>query len=686
MMKITDPITSIKGVGEKTSLQFKKLGITSVSDLIRYYPRGYEKYEEPLPISSLSDGIFAFQGKLSKRPVTKRIRNLTITTVYIADHTGTIRLSFFNMPYLANSLKMDTSYIFHGIIRDSGKPVVYCEHPKVFRPEEYLERIRHLNPIYSLTKGIHNTTISKAVKQVLSEPIELIDILPEHTCKRFHLLSIKEAINQIHLPENEESLISARRRLVFEEFFIFLLALYRLKENKNPVKNKYPMIETSEIGRLIEKLPYKLTNAQTKVWTEVSNELTGDITMNRMIQGDVGSGKTIVAVLAMLLAASNGYQSAMMAPTEVLAAQHFSTVKEMTLRYGLPLSPVLLTGALSAKEKNNVRKMIEENEANVVFGTHALIQESVHYHNLALVITDEQHRFGVRQRESFAGKGRDTHVLVMSATPIPRSLAMILYGDMNLSVMNELPSNRLPIKNCVVNTDYRKKAYEFMEKEIMEGRQVYVICPMVEEGEMEHLENVMDYRDKLRAFFPESIRIEALHGKMRPIEKNKIMDFFSRGEIDILVSTTVIEVGINVPNATVMMVENAERFGLAQLHQLRGRVGRGDHQSYCIFVSGSASKANMERLSILNNSNDGFQIAEEDLKLRGPGDLFGIRQSGIMEFSLADIYQDSKILEEVSEEVKQIMQTDPDFMLAEHHNLKTYVYDQAFQQVDFRTI
>ena len=685
-MKTTDPVTNIKGVGDKTSLLLKKLGITTVNDLIKYYPRGYEKYEAPIPISDLKDGIYAFQGQVTKRPVTKRVRNLTITSVYVTDLTGTVKLSFFNMPYLANSMKMETEYVFHGIIHESGKASVYCEHPKVFQPQEYMERVRHLNPVYSLTKGIHNATISKAVRKILSDQIEFCDILPEQTRNQYHLISLKDALNQIHLPDDENALVAARRRLVFEEFFLFLIAIYRLKEHKNPITNKYQMFETAESNRFIEMLPYRLTNAQKKVWSEIKAELTGTTTMNRMIQGDVGSGKTIVAILAMLLAATNGYQSAMMAPTEVLAAQHFATINEMILKYQLPLHPVLLTGALSAKEKNLAKKAIASNAVNVIFGTHALIQENVSYHNLALVITDEQHRFGVRQRESFAGKGKDTHVLVMSATPIPRSLAMILYGDMNLSVMNELPSNRLPIKTCVVNTDYRKKAYDFMKEEIIKGRQVYVICPMVEEGDMEHLENVMDYRDKLKAYFPETIRIEALHGKMRPAEKNKIMDYFSRGEIDILVSTTVIEVGINIPNATVMMVENAERFGLAQLHQLRGRVGRGTHQSYCIFVSGSTSKNNMERLSVLNKSNDGFQIAEEDLKLRGPGDLFGIRQSGMMDFSIADIYQDSKILEEASEEVKRILEEDPEFQLPKHHNLKMYVLEEAFQQVDFRTI
>ena len=402
--------------------------------------------------------------------------------------------------------------------------------------------------------------------------------------------------------------------------------------------------------RSLEGLPFRLTEDQRQVWSEISGDLTGEYTMNRLIQGDVGSGKTVLAALALLLAVSNGYQGAMMAPTEVLATQHFQTLRGYTEQYKLPLKPVLLTGSLTAKEKREVYEKIESGECNLIIGTHALIQEKVNYANLALVITDEQHRFGVRQRETFSRKGagdsgdRMPHVMVMSATPIPRTLAVILYGDMHVSVIRQLPAGRQSIKNCVVGTDWRNRAWKFLEKETGAGRQAFVVCPMIESSEESDLENVEEYTEKLRGALPERLRIEMLHGKMKPVEKNRLMNAFSAGMIDILVSTTVIEVGVNVPNATVMMIENAERFGLAQLHQLRGRVGRGQHQSYCIFINGSDSDRAEERLDVLNHSNDGFYIAEQDLKLRGPGDMFGIRQSGALNFRIADIYQDADML------------------------------------------
>ena len=407
--------------------------------------------------------------------------------------------------------------------------------------------------------------------------------------------------------------------------------------------------------------------------------------MNRLIQGDVGSGKTILAFLSLLMCVSNGYQGAMMAPTEVLAKQHFESITELTKKYRLPFYPVLLTGSLTAREKKEAYEEIRSGRANVIIGTHALIQEKAEYRNLALVITDEQHRFGVRQRELLAGKGKGVHVIVMSATPIPRTLALILYGDLDISIIDELPANRLPIKNCVVGTEYRDKAYRFIEKEVRLGHQVYVICPMVEEGEMDGVENVVSYTEKLKNILPSEIQIACLHGKMRPADKSRIMEEYASHNIDILVSTTVIEVGINVPNATVMMVENAERFGLAQLHQLRGRVGRGDSQSYCIFVNGSGKKESFDRLDILNHSNDGFYIAGEDLKMRGPGDLFGIRQSGLMDFKIGDIYQDADILKTAGKYADQVLTEDSGLTKQEHKLLGKHM-ENVLNAVDFRTI
>lgn len=411
-----------------------------------------------------------------------------------------------------------------------------------------------------------------------------------------------------------------------------------------------------------------------------------DHVMNRLIQGDVGSGKTILAFLALIMCVANGCQGAMMAPTEVLAAQHYETLLQLQKKYQLPIHPVLLTGSTTVKDRREIYARIESGDANIILGTHALIQDKVSYRNLALVITDEQHRFGVRQRESLAQKGNMAHVLVMSATPIPRTLAIILYGDLHISVLDELPANRLPIKNCVVNISYRETAYRFIEKEVAAGHQVYIICPMVEEGEMAELEDVVSYTAKLKGSLSSSIQIAALHGKMKPAEKNRIMEAFASHQIDVLVSTTVIEVGINVPNATVMMVENAERFGLAQLHQLRGRVGRGDAQSYCIFMSKSKKPETMARLKILNESNDGFYIASQDLKLRGPGDLFGIRQSGALKFTLGDIFQDAAILQRASDWADRIFAEDASLSSDQYACLGQYLEKSQINEVDFRTI
>ena len=496
-------------------------------------------------------------------------------------------------------------------------------------------------------------------------------------------MSYADALQAIHFPMDKEELTEARKRLVFHEFFFFLLMLRDSKAAVEKVKNQAPMLETAETKRFLEKLPYKLTNAQLKVIEEIKADMTGETVMSRLVQGDVGSGKTIVAIWALLLCVTNGYQGAMMAPTEVLAKQHFDTICELTKKYDLPFKPVLLTGSQPAKAKREVYAALESGEANLVLGTHAVIQDTVHFKKLGLVITDEQHRFGVRQRENLKNKGNHPHVLVMSATPIPRTLAIIMYGDLHISIINELPGGRKPIKNCVVGPAYRPKAYEFMTKEVAAGRQVYCICPMVEDGELDGVENVLDYTEKLKAALPPGIRITCLHGKMRPADKNRIMEEFGAGLIDILVSTTVIEVGINVPNATVMMVENAERFGLAQLHQLRGRVGRGEHQSYCIFINTNEKAETKERLEILNRSNDGFYIAGEDLRLRGPGDMFGIRQSGDLQFKMGDIYNDAAILKQAADCVdtheEELKKLD---ILSKYIQSK----DTAFNGVDFTTI
>lgn len=682
------PVNRIKGVGEKTAALFGKINVYTVDDLIRHYPRDYETYGAPVSIRETSPGsVQAVYGQITAIPNVKKVRNLSILNAILKDDNGdSIQLTFFNMPFLKKVLKPGGFYLFRGLVQQRGTHKI-MEQPRMFTWDEYRQKSGRLLPRYALTKGLTNQTVQKSVAQALEYYPPEKEYLPQVILQKYPMLSHREAVYALHFPESREELLTARNRMVFEEFFSFLLVLRKNKELAAKTENHFPMYETADTVRFLEQLPFPLTKAQKKVWGELREDMGSPYAMNRLIQGDVGSGKTILAVLALLMCAANGYQGAMMAPTEVLAVQHFETISGYIEKYGIAFRPVLLTGSMTTKEKREAYAKIASGEANLIIGTHALIQEKVEYSSLALVVTDEQHRFGVRQRETLAAKGSEPHVLVMSATPIPRTLAIILYGDLKVSVIDELPANRLPIKNCVVGTSYRPKAYEFIAKEMAAGRQAYVICPMVEEGESEDLENVVDYTEKLRAVLPPSVQVAYLHGKMRPADKNRIMEEFAAKEIDVLVSTTVIEVGINVPNATVMMVENAERFGLAQLHQLRGRVGRGEFQSYCIFISTSEAKETMERLQILNHSNDGFHIASEDLKLRGPGDIFGIRQSGEFAFVLGDIYTDANILKEASDAVEQLLVSDPELTDDDSRALVNYFKEHtAVNVVDFRTI
>ncbi|MGN0330521.1 MAG: ATP-dependent DNA helicase RecG [Kineothrix sp.] len=678
-------VKELKGIGEKTAKLFNRLGIRNVGELLHYYPRNYENFSEPIRIADMKAGeLCSIRAALAGNISSKKTGSLTVFNLTAGDGSGQVPMTYFNTPYIKNMLKRGVFYIFRGVPQVKNGRLV-MEQPKIFKPEEYFRLTGMLQPVYGLTAGLTSHMVAKAVRQALSAYAFEEDRLPEEIRNRQRLIPYRQALESIHFPADYERMLEARKRLVFDEFFFFLLALRRCREKNQRLENKYVMMETAQVRRLLEALPYSLTPAQKRVWGEISEDLQSERAMNRLIQGDVGSGKTILAFLALLMCVSNGCQGAMMAPTEVLARQHYEGLQELAEKYGLPFVPVLLTGSVTAREKRGAYEEIRCGRANVVIGTHALIQEAVEYKKLALVVTDEQHRFGVRQREALAGKGENVHVMVMSATPIPRTLAIILYGDLDLSVVDELPGGRLPVKNCVVGTDYREKAYRFLTRQIEEGRQAYVICPMVEEGELEGVENVVSYTEKLRSVLPAGIQVGCLHGKMRPAEKNRIMEEYAAHNIDVLVSTTVIEVGINVPNATVMMVENAERFGLAQLHQLRGRVGRGRHQSYCIFVSGSGSRQTMERLEILNRSNDGFYISEEDLKLRGPGDLFGIRQSGLLEFGIGDIYQDADMLRTAGHCVDRLLMQDRELEMPEHAGLRHYL-DNRWDMVDFRII
>lgn len=674
-MNLNSPITEIKGIGAKTQKLMNRIGVYTLWDMLFHYPRDYVRYKEPLTPSEIrSEGICALCGKIAAIPVLKKAGRMEVVQTRMGNGAESVDLVWFHMPYIRSQIKPGETYIFYGKIKQKGRHFS-MEQPQIFTPEQYEAKMQTLQPVYSRTEGLSNQIIVKTVKQVLAQMPLTYEYLPEHLRKKRKLGEYNFAIRQIHFPDNMEQLTLARKRLVYDEFFFFILKMQFQKEKREIIPNDFPIHTETVIPYILSHLPYQLTKAQKKCFDEIAGDMKKSTAMQRLVQGDVGSGKTIVAFLAMALMGENGYQSAMMAPTEVLARQHYENFLRMCQEFELNRKVILLTGSLTAKEKRRAQEALQVYRDAMIIGTQALISDKAVYQNLGLVITDEQHRFGVRQRETFAEKGRCPHILVMSATPIPRTLAIIIYGDMDISVIDEVPARRLPVKNCVVDISYRKTAYEFIRKQIQAGHQAYVICPLVEESDELEGENVTDYAEKLNRYFEGTVSIEVLNGKMKPGGKNQVMEAFSKNEVSLLVSTTVVEVGVDVPNATVMMIENAERFGLAQLHQLRGRVGRGDAQSYCIMVDNARSKSSKRRLEILNQSNDGFFIASEDLKLRGPGDFFGIRQSGDLVFDLADIYQDAGVLKDAAEDVRELLDDDPELEREEHQGLKRMMAD-----------
>lgn len=655
-------LNALRGIGEKTAKLYGKLGIDTVESAVFYFPRDYIKYEPVTQSCDFkTDVITAFEAVIVKRPLTRRVKKLSITTATLVAGKIPVTSTWFNMPYLAQSLKAGSSYIFRGRLSVKGDHY-HIDQPQIFTKEHYEEMCERISPLYPLTKGLTNNAVTSTVKKAF-------DYLDGNYDKEVY---------EMHFPQDEETLKAARDKLVYDEFLAFIIRLRLAKSAKETAKNDFNIVEVAECNRIIENLPYRLTAAQENVWKEISSDLCSDNSMRRLIQGDVGSGKTILATLAAVMVAVNGYQSAIMAPTEILAGQHYESITKLLDKCRIDVKVVLLTGSMSAAAKKSVHALIEKGEAGIIIGTHALFQDKVIYKDLALVVTDEQHRFGVNQRSMLTSKNNLTncHVLVMSATPIPRTLAIILYGDLDISLLNEIPAHRKPVKNAVVGENYRKKAYEFFEKEIRDGHQVYVICPLIEESEGIEARNVTDTVRELDNYYEGRVKIGMLHGRMTADNKQKIMESFAGGAIDILVSTTVVEVGVNVPNATVMMIENADRFGLAALHQLRGRIGRGAAQSYCIFMTTGDPEKN-KRLEILKSTNDGFKIAEEDLKLRGPGDMFGLRQSGDMKFMLADIYTDSGLLKKAAEDAARILRSDPDLSRAENRKLREAVFRQG---------
>lgn len=651
-------LIELKGIGQKNKEYFSKLGVDNVKDLLEFFPRDYELFFAPTTISEIGYKTMAtIKGVFNQTLFERKSGKLKITSSEFQDEVGQkIRVVWFNAPYVKQSYSPHVPYIIRGrISRKFG--VKQIDQPRVFTIDEYKALMGQMMPVYPLTKGLSNALIIKAIKQALSSEVynelDTCDFLPSCIKEKYGLIDKSVAIKNLHFPTNQILYQQALVRMSFEEIFLFL---YCLKENEDKLEKKSDIIirHDKRTEQFINKLPFELTNAQKKVILEINNDMSSSKVMNRLIQGDVGSGKTMVALSALMDCAFSGYQGALMAPTEVLANQHYETISKLFKENDIELNIALLTGSMTALEKKVVYNALEDGKIDILIGTHTLFQEKVNYKNLGLIITDEQHRFGIKQRQALQAKGIDPHMIVMSATPIPRTLALIVYGNMDVSVIDELPKARKPIKNAVVDDSYKDNAYRFIQKEVALGHQVYIICPLVEYSEGVEAQNVTDYTQMLKEIMPENIKIGMLHGQMKAEKKNEVMQNFSDGNIDILVSTTVVEVGVDVPNATVMMIEDANRFGLATLHQLRGRIGRGAAQSYCIFVSNNNSKESMERLEVLNHSNNGFEIASKDLEMRGPGEFMGIRQSGALSFKNFDIYRDATIAMNAKEAINDI--------------------------------